>query len=141
MRTDLASERARLACDFFSGLPMPVETAEFCTERFIASLDPKNVELCDRVTLERLTRKIEVARKLYQAYQPDLSKATSDVPARSEFAVYLAIYYLHAGYSLGDWKWINTGVKMTEGILLVPALDVPAELKSVLALPSEPQLP
>lgn len=122
-----------LARTLLRELPAPVEVADFNTERFIVSLDPEQVASCDRATLERLTRKIEVARKLYQSYQPDLSKPSSQTPVRSAFALYLTVFYFHAGLVLGDWKWINTGVKMTEGILLVPALDIPAAIREMIS--------
>jgi len=123
---------AELARALFRDFPAPADAPDFDTERFIRSLDFDDVASCDRTTLERLTRKIEVARKLYQAYQPDLSKASSETPVRVGFVLYLMLYYIHAGRLLGDWKWVNTGVKMMEGILLVPEVDVPASIRDAI---------
>lgn len=133
MHADAIQKLSALAHLLHRALPAPMEAGGFATEPFIASLDPATPAACDRVTLERLSRKAEVARKLYRSYQPDLSKPASQEPARPEFALYLAVYYLHAGCALGDWKWINTGVKMTEGIVEVPVLQVPEAVKDAVA--------
>lgn len=134
MRDEATRALTVLGAAIRSQLPPAMGGGGFDTEQFIASLDVQALSDADASSLERLTRKIEVGRKLVKSYEAGLSKIRDGSPVRSEFALLLAVLFFQAGMVRRDWKWINTGVKMVEGILLQPSLDIPPGLKDVAAM-------
>ncbi|MFO1149360.1 MAG: hypothetical protein U1E62_13375 [Alsobacter sp.] len=68
-------------------------------------------------TFESLSRKVEVGRALRAAYAGGLGAALVEDVVPPAIATYLAALLVHAGLSRRDWKFINTAVKMEDGIL------------------------
>lgn len=97
------------------------------------------LDAADEAILARLTREIDVRKRLRAAYTPDFARAESDLPAPSEDADLLAgIFLLSAvlAQARGDralaLKRMNTGLKIAEragkgdagpGRALLAALD------------------
>lgn len=103
-----------------------------------AALDRLSEPLSDR-----LRRKIEVARKVYQTYEPDLSRPTSSVPLSAEAINQLCALMLLAALRQRDVRFLNSALKLIDGILAPANVQVSQRLISLahatlqLLLPTE----
>lgn len=102
------------------------------TEQIV--LDPALLAADDAAAavLERLSRKVEVGRRLLAAYIDGFGKPVDDRPVRAEVSTYLACLFVFAGLARGDWKFLNTAMKMQDGILIDRPITLPAAFESAL---------
>jgi len=108
-----------------TGLPAPRDRqGAFATEPCLAGLELDALAPCDPV-LERLAKKIEVPRKLLAYYTPDLARASAPEPVAPAYAVYACAAYLAIADRFGDLKFLNTALKLVDGIL---GVAMPPEL-------------
>lgn len=97
-------------------------------------LDPALLTADDAAVavLEQLSRKVEVGRRLRAAYIDGFGKPVDDRPVRAEVSTYLACLFVFAGLVRGDWKFLNTAMKMQDGILIDRPIALPAAFESAL---------
>ena len=95
------------------------------TERIV--LDPALLAADDAAAaaLERLSRKVEVGRRLLAAYADGFGKPVDSQPVRADVLPYLASLFVFAGLARGDWKFLNTAMKMQDGILIDRPVTLP----------------
>lgn len=95
------------------------------TERIV--LDPALLAADDTAAavLERLSRKVEVGRRLLAAYADGVGKPIDSKPVRAEVLPYLASLFVFVGLARGDWKFLNTAMKMQDGILVDRPVTLP----------------
>lgn len=99
----------------------------FHVEAFVRRLDPTENAIAndDLRMLDRLCKKIEVPRRLCSIYTLNLDKAVERTPVRNDFLRYLCGVYLWVARETGDLKFLNTGMKLLDGVLRQPELDFP----------------
>lgn len=133
MRDELIDESRAVLMSLLAALP-PARPAVggFSVEGFIAGLPTLPDSEIESV-LEKLSKKVEVSRRLRLFYSADLSKPLGDEVLAPGYAESLAAAFLHFGLVRGDWKWLNTVLKMEWGILLSPAFALPDALSPILA--------
>ena len=95
------------------------------TERIV--LDPALLAADDAAAavLERLSRKVEVGRRLLAAYADGFGKQVDSQPVRADVLPYLASLFVFVGLARGDWKFLNTAMKMQDGILVDRPVTLP----------------
>lgn len=79
--------------------------------------------------LYRLSRKIEVSRRLYRAYGADLARPVEAAPATPAVVEGLCALFLAWSEFHGDPRFLNTVLKVEAGILLVPAVHLSPALR------------
>ncbi|WP_293800219.1 hypothetical protein [uncultured Bosea sp.] len=132
MRDGLVSRSAELLQRSIRALPVPQGSEGFATEVFIAGLSPDSLDPVQVRTMEKLAKKVEVARKLCRGYAGELGKPLEIAPIAPEYVEVLAAAFLHHGLSREDWKWINTVLKLDWGILTTPEFRLPEGLAKLL---------
>ncbi|WP_377845042.1 hypothetical protein [Bosea sp. UC22_33] len=97
-------------------------------------LDPALLTADDAAAavLEQLSRKVEVGRRLRAAYIDGFGKPVDDRPVRVDVSTYLACLFMFVGLARGDWKFLNTAMKMQDGILVDKPITLPAAFESAL---------
>lgn len=81
--------------------------------------------------LDRLRKKVEVARRLYRVYLPDLSRAVG-TQVLSEAAVRrLCVLMLKAALARHDARFLNSALKLLDGVLAREDCDFPDELRAL----------
>jgi hypothetical protein len=104
--------------------PRPAPGA-WSVEAFIAGfadLEPATLQH-SLPLIARLTRKVEVARRVYAAYASDLDRpATSDLLSPA-YAPALCGICLAAAEQVGDYRSLNCALKMLDSILLAPPFE------------------
>lgn len=78
--------------------------------------------------LDRLRKKIEVARRLCRYYLPDLSRAAAPAPLSATGAQRLCALLLRAAVLRRDARYLNSALKLLDGVLGRDDLAFPAEL-------------
>lgn len=78
--------------------------------------------------LYRLSRKIEVARRLCRAYSADLARPVDAAPLAPAALEGLCALFLAWSAFHGDPRFLNTVLKVEAGILAAPAVTLPAVL-------------
>jgi hypothetical protein len=132
MHEGLESRSAALLERLLGALPAPEGGAGFVTEAFIAGLSPTPLSPAQVPVLERLAKKVEVARRLCRSYTEDMGKPLDATPIAPGYAEALAAAFFHHGLLRKDWKWINTVLKLDWGILIAPAFQMPDDLPGLL---------
>ena len=132
MRDGLMSRSAALLRELTRALPTPQGSEGFATEVFIAGLSPEPLDPVQVRIMEKLAKKVEVARKLCRGYGGELGKPLEIVPIAPEYAEALAVAFFHHGLFREDWKWINTVLKLDWGILTTPEFRMPEGLVKLL---------
>ena len=129
---DRRREMARRVLDVTGGgLPEPRHRPGcICLEPFLhgcrdgCGLD----EAAQLAMLEHLTRKVEVARRLWAFYEEDLSRPVERVPVHEAYAHHLCAIFLATAAVTADFKFLNTALKMLDGFLIEPAIAREARL-------------
>ncbi|GMV55112.1 MAG: hypothetical protein AMXMBFR6_09170 [Betaproteobacteria bacterium] len=67
--------------------------------------------------LDRLRKKIEVVRKLYRYYLPDMSGPANPTPLSPEALQRLCALLLKAALLRNDMRYLNSALKLLDGIL------------------------
>lgn len=114
-------------------LPAPnkMENA-FSTENFLYNVDLSNLKDVDLLVLDRLCKKIEVVKALYCFYSGDLSKSLDkDIIVNDDYIVYLCGIYLFLWQNQKDYKFLNTSLKLLDGLLCQPE-KFPAEFYDII---------
>ncbi len=93
----------------------------FKLEKWIESLiyecDLYHLTLQEFVCLEKICKKIDVVRKIYDQYSSDLSKRESDVEVSIESYQKVMHVLLFAAEKKKDYKFINTAFKLNDILL------------------------
>jgi len=79
--------------------------------------------------LDRLRKKIEVARKLYRFYLPDLSRAASPQILSVAAVLRLCGLLLRTALVCGDARYLNSALKLLDGVLERDDCVFPDELR------------
>lgn len=78
--------------------------------------------------LDRLRRKIEVARKLFQRYERDLSRPATEIPLSTAGTNQLCAVMLLAALYQRDARFLNSAFKLIDGLPSAPGATVSPEL-------------
>lgn len=106
-----------------------IEEGAFSTEKFLHDMQGESISSSERSKiLDRLCKKVDVVKKVYIAYESDLSKARSSVVIRESYAVYLCMILICAAKEGNDLKFLNSALKMLDGGLREPNLQYPQQL-------------
>ena len=132
MGEGLESCSAALLEKALGALPVPQGGGGFATETFIAGLSAAPLSPAQVRVMERLAKKVEVARKLCRGYAEDMGKPLDATPTAPGYAEALAAAFFHHGLLRNDWKWINTVLKLDWGILIAPAFQTTDDLAGLL---------
>jgi hypothetical protein len=81
--------------------------------------------------LDRLRKKVEVARKLYRFYLPDLSRPAGTQVLSAAAVRYLCALMLKAALVGHDARFLNSALKLLDGVLEREDCDFPDELRSL----------
>jgi hypothetical protein len=125
------------ADDFFQGGTVTslkalgqAPATQFNLEAVLASGLDSALEQLSGAKLDRIRRKIEVARKLYGQYEGDLSRPASSDPLSCAGVHHLcAVLLLHTLRSY-DLRYLNSALKLIDGFI-VPA-DAPESIELML---------
>jgi hypothetical protein len=79
--------------------------------------------------LDRLRKKIEVARKLCRYYLPDLSRAVAPTPLSAAAVRRLCALLLKAALLRRDARYLNSALKLLDGVLGRNDCTFPQELR------------
>lgn len=83
------------------------------------------------VQLDRLRKKVEVARKLYRFYLPDLSRAAGTQLLSAAAVQRLCALMLRAAMARLDARYLNSALKLLDGVLAREDCDFPDELRDL----------
>ena len=78
--------------------------------------------------LAKLTRKAEVAKRLFTAYSSDLQKSVSTEIVSPDYVLALCGIFLAAAEQCGDYRLLNCALKMLDGIVEEPRIERPTVL-------------
>ncbi|MHC5113734.1 MAG: hypothetical protein ACYTGP_04825 [Planctomycetota bacterium] len=123
--TDRRAELARTVVRHTGGqLPEPRRRPDcFCLEPMLHEYrDDGAPDAAGVARLDQLARKVEVARRLWAFYEPDLSRPVERTLVHDAYAAHLCAVFLSTAARTADPKFLNTAVKMLDGMLLEPAL-------------------
>jgi hypothetical protein len=81
--------------------------------------------------LDRLRKKIEVARRLFRYYTPDLSRAAAPTLLSVEGVQRLCALLLRAAVLRHDARYLNSVLKLLDGVLGRGDLVFPSELRKL----------
>jgi hypothetical protein len=81
--------------------------------------------------LDRLRKKVEVARKLYRFYLPDLSLAVGTQVLSGSAVRRLCALMLKAALARHDARFLNSALKLLDGVLGREDCDFPDELRAL----------
>ncbi len=81
--------------------------------------------------LDRLRKKVEVARKLYRFYLPDLSRATGAQVLSAAAVRRLCLLMLKAALARHDARYLNSVLKLLDGVLERDDCDFSDELRAL----------
>lgn len=119
--------------DLVLRLPAPRDATDgFATATFVRRLAGEAGSALaddDAAILERLSKKVEVVRRLSAVYAPDLSTVVDRSPVSADVAVALCGVYLATAFQRRDLKWLNTSLKMLDGCLKQPRPRYPRCLR------------
>ncbi|MDR2219351.1 MAG: hypothetical protein LBE24_02085 [Methylobacillus sp.] len=83
----------------------------------------------DKLTqLDRLRKKIEVVRKLYRFYLPDLARAITTTELSAAAVRHLCALLLKAALVQNDARYLNSALKLLDGVLARDDCNFPNEL-------------
>lgn len=83
------------------------------------------------VQLDRLRKKVEVARKLYRFYLPDLSRAAGAQVLSAAAVRRLCALMLKTALAGRDARYLNSALKLLDGVLVREDCSFPDELRAV----------
>lgn len=83
------------------------------------------------VLLDRLRKKVEVARKLYRFYLPDLSRSVDTQLLAAAAVRHLCALMLKAALVRHDTRYLNSALKLLDGVLTREDCDFPDELRAL----------
>lgn len=103
----------------------------FDLERLLAfGADTATARLGD-AQLDRLRRKIEVARKVYRVYEQDISRPTSSQPLSPDGINQLCAVMLLAALRRRDARFLNAALKLIDGLHEPAGVQVSQRLSSL----------
>lgn len=106
------------------------EDCHFDLEEQLHTLSWSNLAPEIDMPLDRLRKKVEVARKLYRYYAPDLSHAAAPTPLSAAGVHRLCGLLLKAALVRCDARYLNTALKLLDGVLGRDELEFPQVLRS-----------
>jgi len=97
----------------------------FKTESYLIEKSHQNYVICDAdfPIIDRLCKKIDVVKKVYQGYSVDLSSKRSDEEIDHNRYLELFELLLSAAISLEDYKFANTALKLNDLLFEMGAID------------------
>ena len=95
-----------------------VEVQAFSVVEFLTALDRGAV--ADHSVLEALARKVEVARRVHERYDAGLRAPVSEAILAASWVPALGAAFLDAAERTGDLKWLNSALKLQDGVLREP---------------------
>ncbi|MDO9418345.1 hypothetical protein [Pararhizobium sp.] len=109
----------------------PGESALFDLDALLSGGANLAFEQLSSSQLDRLRRKIEVARKLHRAYERDLSRPATATPLSAGGVNQLCAVMLLSALRCQDPRFLNAALKLIDGLILPAAVPVSAELISL----------
>ena len=102
-------------------------------DRFLLefSFATDGLSLRERTVLDFLSRCMEVQRKLYSCYAPPDPRPVTQSLASELDVELLMLCYLDRFMVTGDWRFINTVLKVLDGILIAPMVCLGSSLRCV----------
>lgn len=94
-----------------------------------------------RVMLDHLRKKIEVAHKLYRHYLPDLSRPAASIPLSPAAVQHLTVLLLKAALVWKDARYLNSALKLVDGVLGRDDCVFPEDLRSLAILTLDIMVP
>lgn len=121
-----AAEIERWLLTYSATLPKPRELpGKFSTEQIAAACAGGSDILAIRLAdLDIIQRKTEVARRLNAFYTRDGKLRVGDEIVHEDFALALCAIFLVAADRFHNAKYLNTALKMLDGILVAPIMSV-----------------
>lgn len=117
------------ACEQEPGCPAVKDTYDLEIELFQPGWE---VPAAERLAqLDRLRKKVEVARKLYRFYLPDLSRASETRVLSAAAVQRLCALMLKTALLLCDARYLNSALKLLDGGLEREDCDFPDELRAL----------
>ena len=95
-----------------------VEAHAFSVVEFLAALQQGAV--AEPAVLEALARKVEVARRIHERYDAALRAPASPAILPASWVPALGAAFLDAAERTGDLKWLNSALKLQDGVLREP---------------------
>jgi hypothetical protein len=95
------------------------------------SQDWSELTPCAEEKFDRLRKKIEVARKIFRYYLPDLSRAAAPIPLSCEAVQRLCCLLLKLALIRRDARYLNSALKLLDGILDLNDCSFPEELNTL----------
>lgn len=95
----------------------------------------------DTAILEALARKVEVAGRVHELYDSELRTPASESLLDPALLPTLGAAFLDAAERGGDLKWLNTALKLNQGVLHEPPFGGDASLEARIARLLERPLP
>ncbi|MDR7142205.1 hypothetical protein [Rhizobium sp. BE258] len=86
------------------------------------------LEQLSNAQLDRLRRKIEIARKLYARYESDLSRPATTEPLSAAGINQLCAIMLLAALRHHDARFLNSALKLIDGLIAPAGVQVSSEL-------------
>lgn len=106
----------------------PRSSALFDLEALLAQQIEFALEQLSNAQLDRLRRKIEVARKLYARYESDLSRPATTEPLSAAGINRLCAIMLLAALRHHDARFLNSALKLIDGLIAPAGVQVSSEL-------------
>jgi hypothetical protein len=88
----------------------------FSTVGFMRSLDLAHMPPLHRDGLDRLAKKVEVVRRVDDFYANGWLPHADARPVEPPVLTSIHLLFAAAGIASGDFKWVNTALKMCDGI-------------------------
>lgn len=120
----IVADLSRRLSDLAATLPEPRQMpGQFSVEPIVAALAAEpEILLAQTGDLDVLQRKTEVARRLGAFYTPDAKLRVGDDVVHPDYALALCAIFLLFAERSNNAKYLNTALKMLDGILLAPTM-------------------
>lgn len=137
MCNDLGAKTVRYFQSCQSFAPAPSIDGNHSMEQVLLKLRPEALLEDQRTILEQMCKKVEVGKAVWALYDEKWKPCKEAGKIDNKFLDILAAAYLHYGLFFRDWKWLNTALKMEDGILqkegFIPSPHLSALLNSMVS--------
>jgi len=108
LKASLVEERKKSGCTKEDVFDLEDEIHSNAWFRLDDAIGPK---------LDRLRKKVEVARRLFRFYAVDLSSAIEPIMLSASSVRYLYVLFLKAALVQSDFRYLNSALKIVDNIL------------------------
>lgn len=104
----------------------------FSTESFLSQLVPASYTVQDLLLLDQYCRKIDVKKALYSEYSLNLEIVENSSVLSTESIERMVCHLLLAFLQAKDYKFLNTVLKLRDGVLKTPSYQMGLGLRSLM---------